>query len=118
MQLTFNTLEKATEANLQIFENYARTFGHVLRTSTDELVEVSNIPKGELVAMVYLIPGYKQGNPQIEGDGGTSKWADVKERADESGVFFFQKPDDSLMTDVVFDSEEEIGEGWTENEAE
>ena len=118
MQLTFNALEKAISANLQIFENYARTFSHVLRTATDELVETSSIADGELLSMVYVIPGYKGGEPVLDGQGGTTKWADIQERVDVPGVYFFEKPDDSLMTNVVFDTKEEKAEGWTGNEIE
>lgn len=112
LQLTFDSIEKAAAANIQIFENYARTKSEVLRTATDELVPVGNIASGDLVAYIYVVPGVKGGTPIQDGQGQTEKWAEIQEREDQAGTFFFEKPQDSLMTGVVFDTEEEPTTAW------
>lgn len=112
LHLTFDSIEKAANANIQIFENYARTKSEVLRTATDELVPVGDIPTGNLVSMIYVVPGVKGGTPLQDGQGQTEKWAEIQEREDQPGTFFFEKPDESLMVGVVFDTEEEPATSW------
>ena len=112
LHLTFSTLSAATDANIQIFENYARTRTHALRTATDELVAVGDIDAGDLLALVYVVPGTKQGQTVTDGGGQTEKWSDIREREDQAGTYFFLKPDDLHMTDVVYTTAEESAPGW------
>ena len=116
LQLTFDTIEKAADANIQIFENYARTKSHVLRTATDELVAVGNIPNGDLLSLVYVVAGTKNGVEVTNGQGQTEKWAEIQEREDQAGTYFFVKPNLALMTGVMFDTEEEPTTAWYPDE--
>lgn len=112
--LMFSSQEEAVTANLKLFENLARTKAQVLRTATDELVDPATIAAGDLVAMVYAIPGFKQGVAQLE-DGLTTKYGNIIQ-CDNGAGYVLQKPDDSLMTGVVYDTIEDEDQAWYPNE--
>lgn len=116
LHLTFGSIVDAASANMKIFENYARSKTHVLRTATSEMVPVDGIAAGELLALVYVVPSTKNGVTVTDGQGQSDKWAEIQENAGKPGTYFFIKPDDSLMAGVVFDTEEEPTAEWYPDE--
>lgn len=109
----FSAQAEAVAANLQIFENLARSKSEVVRTATDEVVDPSTVAAGDLVAMVYVLPGYKAG--QIAEEGQTTAWAKIHECENSAG-YVIPKPDDALMTGVVYDSIEDYDAAWYPDE--
>lgn len=114
MYLVFSTIEKAIAANLQIFENYARSKSEVIRTATDDIVDPSTISAGGLIAMIYVIGGYRQNQLQLS-EGHTTSWAKIHECVNGDG-HVIPKPDDSLMTGVVYDSMAAYNQEWYTDE--
>ena len=107
--LLFADSGDAAEANLKIYENLARLKTEVVRTATDEVVDPVTIPDGDIVSMVYTIPGYTQGTLQSEGY--TTAYAEIHE-CDNGDGFVMPKPIDALMTGVTYDSIETDTTGW------
>ena len=107
--LLFADINDAVAANIKIFENLARTKAEVVRTATDEMVDPVTIPDGDLVSMVYVMPGYTKGVTQDEGY--TTSYATI--HACENGAgFVIPKPVTELMTGVTYDSIETDTTGW------
>ncbi len=112
--LVFSSQEEAVTANLKIYENLARTKAEVIRSANDEVIDPSTVADGDLVAMVYTMPGYKNGAIQIE-DGNTTAYALIHECENSDG-YVIPKPIDSLMTGVVYDSIEDYNAAWYPDE--
>lgn len=112
--LMFSTQAEVVAANLQIFENLARSKGEVIRTATDEVVDPSTVATGDLAAMVYVIPGYRAGTIDLE-EGQTTAWAKIH-KCENSAGYVIPKPDDALMTNVVYDSIEDYDAAWYPDE--
>ena len=109
--LLYADINDAVTANIQIFENYARTKPEVIRTATDEVIDPATIADGDLVAMVHVVPGYTKGALQSEGY--TTGYATIHECVNGAG-FVIPKPIDDLMTGVTYDSIEDRDELWYE----
>lgn len=107
--LLFADSGDAVAANLKIYENLARLKTEVVRTATDEVVDPVTIPDGDIVSMVYVMPGYTQG--AIQSSGYTTAYAQIHE-CDNGAGFVIPKPVDNLMTGVVYDSIETDTTGW------
>ena len=108
--LLFSTQQKAVEANLVCYENLARSKPKVIRSLTEEEINPSTVPTGELVAMVYTIPGYTEESIEVT-EGQTKSWSIIHQCLNIAG-YVIPKPIDSLMTNVVYDSIVDYDENW------
>ena len=113
--LEFSDLDAAVNANMLIFENLARTSSKTLRTSTDSLVDVTDVPAGDLLAEVYVIPGYNAGAARLDAQGSTTKWAQIHERFDASGKYVIPKPPSNMDAGVIDATEIEYSDDWYED---
>jgi len=111
--LLFSAQDEAVAANIKIFENYARSMPKVYRTLTDELVDPADIADGDLVAMIYAIPGERNG--EVNKDAETTQWAKIHQ-CDNGDGYVIPKPLDEHMGGVVYDSIEESNTEWWANE--
>lgn len=112
--LIFSSQQEAVTANLKIFENLARSKSKVCRTSTDAMVDPRDIKDGDLVAKVYVIPGYKKNSAQLD-SGETTAYA-VIHKCDNGSGYVIPKPEDKLMAGVLYDSIEEYDAEWYADE--
>lgn len=112
--LLFSAQSEAVAANLAIYENIARSKSEVVRTATSEVINPSAINIGDLVAMIYTIPGYKQGSLQLS-KGYTTSYATIHECANSDG-YVIPKPVDALMAGVIYDSIEDYKAEWYQDE--
>jgi hypothetical protein len=112
MQLTFNTEQKANDGQREIWINYIRAkFAEdkeMVGTGTEEFQTLDDLTDDQIAAL--KIYGYKDGTI-CKTHGVTLQYAQPT-KAYELTLWFFTKPADALMTNVIDYTEQPLNPAW------